>query len=184
MRVVALSGSTSLNSLNTKLLTLVIPKLTARAVTVDAFDFRAAKVPMFDPDVHPNEPPKSVLDFKERLRAAQGLLIVSPEYNYSIPGALKNLIDIASRPPKDSPFKGKVAAQMGVTTGKGGTLQLQVMLRHVLVGLQCISVPGAFTLSNGAQQFDDQGAFVDEANNALLGDFLGRFVDELKVRAR
>lgn len=184
MKVVALSGSTRAESLNTTLLKLVIPKLTERGVTVDEFDFRAAKVPMFDPDVHPTDPPKSVVDFKERVRAAHGLLIVSPEYNYSIPGALKNLLDITSRPPKDSPFKGKVAAQMGVTTGKGGTLQLQVMLRHVLVGLQCISVPGSFTLSNGAEQFDANGGFKDPSNEKLLGDFLERFVDELKVRAR
>ena len=184
MKILAMSGSTRADSWNTKLLKLVIPKLREREVEVDEFDFRAAKVPLFDPDVHMNESPPVVADFKDRLRVAHGLLIVSPEYNYSIPGALKNLLDFASRPPKESPFRGKVAAQLGVTPGKGGTLQGQVMLRHVLVGLQCISLPGSFTLSSAPEQFDEKGELKEAASAKMLGDFLGRFVDELRLRAR
>ena len=116
--------------------------------------------------------------------AADALLIVTPEYNYSVPGSLKNLIDAASRPPKENPFKGKVCAQMGVTAGPGGTLQLQIMLRHVMVGMGCLSVPGAYTVSKGNDAFDDAGALKEEHEKKKLLSFLDSFIDELKVRVR
>ncbi len=184
MKVLALSGSLRTGSWNTKLLHAVLPPLRERGVTVDEWDFKAAKVPIYDPDVHEQNPAPSVIDFKARLKAAHGLLIVSPEFNYSIPGSLKNLLDAASRPPKENPFKGKLAAQMGATPGMKGTLQLQVMLRHVLVGLECLSLPGAFTLSNAPEQFDEKGGLKDPAQQKTLSAFLDKFVDELRLRAR
>ncbi|MCC6333826.1 MAG: NAD(P)H-dependent oxidoreductase [Myxococcales bacterium] len=182
MKVLAFSGSLRTGSWNTKLLALAVDGLRARGVTVDVWDFRAANVPVYDPDTSDAHPWPAVLDVKERIRAAKGLVIVSPEYNYSIPGALKNLLDYVSRPPKDSPFRGKLAGQLGATSGPGGTLQGQVMLRHVLSGLGMTSVAGAFTLSRAAEAFDEAGQLKDAAQRASLDGFLDRYVAELKLR--
>lgn len=184
MKILALSGSLRTGSLNTKLLDYVVPLLRERKIEVDVYDFRAAKIPMYDPDVHEQQPCEGVMNFKTRLKAANGLLIISPEYNFSIPGSLKNLFDAASRPPKENPFKGKVCAQMGVTGGTKGTLQLQIMLRHVMVGLGCLSVPGAFTVSKGTEAFDESGALKDEHEKKMLSGFLDAFAEELKAHAR
>lgn len=182
MNVLAFSGSLRTGSWNTKLITEAVAGLTARGVTVDLWDFRAAQVPIYDPDSSDTSPAPSVLDFKARVARSQGVLISSPEYNYSIPGALKNLIDYASRPPKDNPFRGKVVAQLGATPGPGGTLQGQIMLRHVVMSLQAHSLPGAFTLSKAAEAFDEHGHLKDETHRKSLAALLDRFVDELKLR--
>jgi len=182
MNVVAFSGSLRTGSWNTRLLDLVVPALERRGVTVDRWDFRAANVPIYDPDVHDAAMPPQVLDLKERIRRAKGLVIVSPEFNYSIPGALKNLLDFLSRPPKDNPFRLKLSAQLGATPGPGGTLQGQLMLRHVLSGLGALTFPGAGTISRAAEAFDETGQLKDAAQRASLDGFLDRYVAELKLR--
>ena len=85
MHVVALSGSLRAASWNTKLLAVASEGLKARGVTVDAWDFRAAQVPIYEPDTHEAAMPPQVLDLKERIRAAKGVVIAAPEFNYSIP---------------------------------------------------------------------------------------------------
>jgi len=182
MNVIAFSGSLRSGSWNTRLITEAVAGLTARGVTVDLWDFRAAKVPIYDPDTSDTSPAPQVLDFKARVAKSHGVLISAPEYNYSISGALKNLLDYTSRPPKDNPFRGKVVAQLGATPGPGGTLQGQIMLRHVMVGLMAHSLPGAFTISKAAEAFDEQGHLKDETQKKNLGALLDRFVDELKLR--
>lgn len=182
MNVLAFSGSLRTGSWNTKLLTVAVQGLRARGVTVDVWDFKAAQVPIYDPDTSDAAPAPGVVDFKARLRSAQGLVIAAPEYNYSVPGALKNLIDYASRPPKENPFRGKLVAQLGATPGPGGTLQGQAMLRHVISGLGAFSFPGAVTVSRAAEAFDDAGQLKDPAQRATLDGFLDRYVAELKLR--
>lgn len=182
MTVVAFSGSLRTGSWNTKLLAVAVEALKARGVTVDVWDFRAAQVPIYEPDTHEAAMPPQVLDLKERIRRAKGLVIASPEFNYSIPGALKNLLDFLSRPPKDNPFRGKLVAQLGATPGPGGTLQGQVMLRHVVSGLGAMSFPGAVTVSRAADAFDEASQLKDAAARANLDGFLDRYVAELKLR--
>jgi len=182
MNVLAFSGSLRTGSWNTKLLAVAVEVLRARGVAVDVWDFRAANVPIYDPDTSDANPWPAVLDLKERIRHAKGLVIVSPEFNYSIPGSLKNLLDSLSRPPKDNPFRGKLVAQLGATPGPGGTLQGQIMLRHVISGLGALSFPGAYTLSRAAEAFDDAGQLKDATQRANLEGFLERYVAELKLR--
>lgn len=182
MNVLAFSGSLRTGSWNTKLITIAAAALRARGVSVDLWDFRAANVPIYDPDTSDANPWPAVLDLKERIRRAKGLVLSSPEYNYSMPGALKNLLDSVSRPPKDNPFRGKLVAQLGATPGPGGTLQGQIMLRHVISGLGALSFPGAFTLSRAAEAFDETGHLKDETQRANFEGFLDRYVAELKLR--
>jgi multimeric flavodoxin WrbA len=123
MKVLAFSGSLRTGSVNERLLAVAVKGLVAKGVEVDVWNFKAATIPVYDPDTSDANPPAAMVDFKARLRASTGLLIACPEYNYSYPGSLKNLLDFASRPPAENPFKGRVSAQLGATPGPGGTLR-------------------------------------------------------------
>ncbi len=183
LKIVAVSGSLRIGSFNTTLMKYAAKLLTARGVEVDVFDFKAAQIPPYDADLHEPTSAPGVTDFKLRMKAAQGVLISSPEYNFSIPGVLKNLIDSASRPPAENPFRGKVAVQLGATPGMGGTLQAQMHLRHVLsFGMGCIVMPGQFTISKAQEAFDAAGQLKDEGQKKQLDGLLEKFVAELKLR--
>ena len=95
---------------------------------------RIDEVPFFDQDLQ-ERPPESVVRLKEAIASADALMFVSPEYNRSIPGALKNAIDWASRPREGNPFAGKPALIAGVSTGSIGTAVAQSHLRSVLAYL-------------------------------------------------
>ena len=107
---------------------------------VTEIDLRDLSLPVYDQDIQDKGLPESVKKLKAAIVAADILLICSPEYNYSIPGGLKNAIDWASR--EGNPFKGKVAAVFGVSNGRMGTVRGQVHLRDVLSGLHVYVVHG------------------------------------------
>src|SRR5439155_23545899 len=87
-------------------------------------------IPLYNEDVHERGFPEAVAQFRARIRAADALLIVTPEYNYSVPGVLKNAIDWASCPP-EQPFQDKPIAIMGASTGLFGTTRAQRHLRQM-----------------------------------------------------
>ena len=99
---------------------------------LEIFDLEG--MPIFNQDLEGN-PPQKVKEFKAKIRAADALLIATPEYNYSIPGILKNAIDNASRPYGDSAFDGKPVAIMGASVGMLGTARAQYHLRQCCVFL-------------------------------------------------
>ena len=105
IQVLGFSGSLRKGSCNTALLRLAAEVVLAN-VTLETFDL--APIPMFKEDVRLVGVPEPVKRFKERIAAVDALLIATPEYNYSIPGVLKNAIDWASRPPETSPLDGKL----------------------------------------------------------------------------
>ena len=180
--VLAFAASLRAESWNKKLLAVAAPQLQALGVTVDVFDLFAANIPMFNDDVLQKEIPAGVADLKARINKASAVLIVTPEYNYSVPGVLKNVIDWCSRPPPTNPFKGKFTAHMGATPGSLGTYQSQGQLRHILsIGVNAWVLPGlAFGMSHADKAFDATGALTDEAAKKSLTSFLGRFAEELK----
>jgi len=96
--------------------------------------FEIGGMPLFNQDLESN-PPQIVKDFKAQIRAADAILIATPEYNYSIPGFLKNAIDNASRPYGDNAFAGKPVAIMGASIGNLGTARAQYHLRQCCVFL-------------------------------------------------
>ncbi|PZR03640.1 MAG: NADPH-dependent oxidoreductase [Archangium gephyra] len=179
MKVFAMSGSLRTGSWNTKLLNLAVPLLREKGVEVDVFDFRAANVPVYDPDTSEQQYPAQVTDAKERIRAADGFLLVSPEYNNGIPGALKNFIDFVSRPPREQPWRGKVVAHLGATPGGFATLYAQAQIRQVFNSLAAWSLPGHFVISKAPEAFDDAGHLKDAARMAELDKFLSRYVEAL-----
>lgn len=185
MKIFLVPGSKRQGSHNLKLLELTQKQLQALGHATDLFDFKKADIPVYDEDVLQAGVPKAVQDFKDRVKAADAVLLASPEYNYSVPGPVKNLIDWASRPPPTNPFRGKVVGQMGATPGGGGTLQAQQQIRHILtMGVGAHVLPGlAFTLSRADQAFDERGELKDESHRKQLADYLSRFIAEVVLRA-
>src|SRR5712671_6948282 len=111
--------------------------LCPQGATLDSFGLEG--IPPFNQDEERN-PPKQVVDLKARIRAADAILLVTPEYNYSIPGVLKNAIDWASRPYGDSAWNGKPVAVMGASVGAFGTVRAQYHLRQCFLFLNMDAV--------------------------------------------
>ncbi len=112
------------------------------------------ELPLFNQDIE-QQPPEPVAVFKAAVARADAVLFVSPEYNYSIPGVLKNAIDWGTRPATANVWRGKVAAIMGASPGMLGTARMQYHLRQVLVnlGMQAVLQPEVM-IAQAAQKFD------------------------------
>jgi len=131
----------------------------------------------FNQDEEQN-PPAKVIELKRRIRGADAILIVTPEYNYSIPGVLKNAIDWASRPYGDSAWNGKPVAVMGASIGTIGTARAQYHLRQVFVFLNMLPInQPEVMISNAGERFDAQGNLTDETTKKLIRQLLQRLAD-------
>lgn len=138
-------------------------------------------IPIFDQD---NEliPPPAVVEFKRRIMAADAILFATPEYNYSVPGGLKNAIDWASRPNSQSIWKNKPAAVMGVSVGSLGTARAQYHLRQILVTLNMPTVnQPEVMIGNAEQRFDQDGILTDELSRRLIEKLLVELVRLAKI---
>ncbi len=143
-------------------------------VTLEIFDL--AGIPLFNQDEEGN-PPAAVLELKQRIRAADAILLVTPEYNYSIPGVLKNAIDWASRPYGDNAWDGKPVAVMGASTGRIGTARAQYHLRQVFVFINMYAVNRPeVMIPNAAERFDERGNLKDETAKGLIRGLLESLV--------
>lgn len=183
MKILAVAGSYRAGSLNRKLLALGVRELQAQGAEVDVMDLKALALPMYDGDVEAEAFPPAALDLKERIARAQALFICSPEYNSSIPAGLKNAIDWASRPPSN-PFKGKLAACLGATTGMYGTIRMQPHLRQVLFTLGTDVVPSGLYLARAEDAFDAAtGELKDEVRKKDLHRVVTELIAEVKRRA-
>ena len=129
LHVLGVAGSLRRGSYNRALLREAC-ELAPEGVEIEPYDL--AGIPFYDGDVEDQGDPDAVARFKERIRAADALLIVTPEYNGGIPGVLKNALDWASRPPGESPIEGKPAVVLGASPSPGGTAGAQEQLVRVL----------------------------------------------------
>jgi len=129
-------------------------------------------IPVFNQDDE-MAPPPAVVEFKRRIRAADGILFGTPEYNYSLPGGLKNAIDWASRPYGDNAWRGKPAAVMGASVGNLGTARAQYHLRQILVTLDMpvVNQPEVM-IGNAAQRFEQDGRLSDEPTRKIIRKLL------------
>jgi len=140
-------------------------------------------IPVFNQDDEMT-PPAAVLEFKQKIKAADAILFATPEYNYSVPGGLKNAIDWGSRPHGQSAWKGKTAAIMGVSIGNFGTARAQYDLRKVLVALDMpVVVQPEVMIGNAAERFDQNGTLTDEQSRELIRKLLSTLV-QLEKSAR
>ncbi len=140
--------------------------------------FNLDNIPLYNGDVEQQGFPESVEEFKRKIKEADGLLIVAPEYNYSIPGVLKNAIDWASRLPTETPLDGKPVAIMGASTGRFGTLRSQLHLRQVCFSLNMPTLlkPEVY-ISQAGNKFDENGNLTDEATIERVRSLLYAFAE-------
>jgi len=177
MRILAVSGSLRAESYNTAL-ARAAAKLAPDGVDVELYA-GLAWVPPYDADGDGEEPPAAVEDLRERIVEAEGLLMVTPEYNGSIPGVLKNAIDWASRPHRESALWGKTVAIAGATTGQYGAIWAQQDLRRVLGMAGARVVDGEVPVPRAQEKFDSEGRLVDP----MLAERLRAHMDALVAEA-
>ena len=171
-----LLGSLRRKSFNRMALAAARERLPAGVTMLPEPDLRP--VPPYDDDVRVADGfPPVVAAIRESIRAADAVLFVSPEYNFSIPGALKNAIDWISRE-ADQPLRDKPVGMMGAAGGPVGTARMQYHLRMVLAFLDArpINKPEVF-ISLAAQRFDEDGRLTDETTGKLIADHLQALAD-------
>jgi chromate reductase, NAD(P)H dehydrogenase (quinone) len=169
MNVLGISGSLRQASYNTMALRAA-QKLAPEGMRIEIADI--STIPLYNDDVRAAGYPDSVTQLKERVRAADAVLLVTPEYNFSIPGVLKNTLDWLSRPPAP-PFDGKPVAIMGASPGMVGTARVQYHLRQVLLFLNTFTVnkPEVF-INLAASKFSPEGELTDAPTAQIIGELL------------
>ena len=174
VRILGIAGSRRRGSYNQAALRAA--KLLAPA-NVEIEIFQLDEIPMFNEDDE-KSPPSSVVELKNRVRRADGVLIVTPEYNYSIPPILKNAIDWASRPYGESAWSGKAAAIMGASPSTIGTCRAQHHLRQILVSLNLFTLcQPEVVIADAARRFDENGNLIHEPTKRLIQELLNKLVD-------
>jgi chromate reductase, NAD(P)H dehydrogenase (quinone) len=174
VHILGICGSLRKDSMNRKLLRaageLLPPDVSYEIAGIEG-------IPVYNQDDEANIPP-AVAALKEKIRKADAILFGTPEYNYGIPGALKNAIDWASRPYGDNAWKDKPVAAMSVSVGMLGGARAVYQLRqsYVFLDMYPLSKPEVF-VSFGMKKFDEQGRFIDEDGRKLIGQMLQALAD-------
>lgn len=159
IEVIGISGSLRRKSYNTLLLHTAI-KLAPEDMLITP---ASIDLPLYNEDLHEQGDPVEVINLKAQIAKADAVLIVTPEYNYSVPGVLKNAIDWVSRPP-EQPFSGKPVAIMGASPGKFGTARAQYHLRQTFVCLNAAVLNKPEVMVGGVKGlFDENGQMTDQA---------------------
>jgi chromate reductase len=175
--ILGIAGSLRKESFNRALLRAA-EELTPQGARIETFELDG--IPPFNQDEEANPHPK-VVELKQRIRAADAILFVTPEYNYSIPGVLKNAIDCASRPYGDSAWSEKPVAIMGASIGTIGTARAQYHLRQTFVFLNMYPVnQPEVMVSNAHERFDQEGKLTDDTTKQLVQQLLSKLVDWTK----
>jgi chromate reductase, NAD(P)H dehydrogenase (quinone) len=173
IRILGIAGSLRRDSFN-KWALRAAQKLAPQGVTLDICEIDG--IPPFNQDDE-KSPPGKVVELKRRIREANAILIATPEYNYSVPGVLKNAIDWASRPYGDSAWAKKPVAVMGASVGALGSARAQYHLRQMFVFLDMYAVNHPeVMIANASQRFDAQGNLTDETSKGLIRQLLQNLV--------
>ncbi|HWU87600.1 MAG TPA: NAD(P)H-dependent oxidoreductase [Kofleriaceae bacterium] len=164
--LLGICGSLRKGSLNRALLAAVGEALPAGATLRQ---WESLDLPIFNSDLGE---PAAVVELKRAIAEADGVMFAVPEYNYSIPGGLKNALDWVSRPPPSSPLRGKPCGLIGAASGMSGTIRAQTHLRQMLVfsDSPCLSQPEVL-IPRAQERFDAAGRLADESTRALLARF-------------
>lgn len=174
IKILGIAGSLRQESYNRGTLRAAT-ELVPEGAEIEIFELDG--IPGFNQDEEQN-PPEKVAEFKRKIREADAILFVTPEYNYSIPGVLKNAIDWASRPYGDSAWNGKPAAIMGASIGAIATARAQYDLRKMMVFLNMFPVnQPEVMIGNAAEKFDDRGNLTDEETKDFIRQLLQNLVD-------
>ena len=173
VRILGIAGSLRRGSYNRALLRAAQQLLPANT-TLDIFELHG--IPVFSEDDEAN-PPAVVVEMKKKVREADALLFATPEYNYSVPGGLKNAIDWGSRPYGDSAWIGKPAAIMGASLGRMGSARAQYHLRQIFVYLQVEAVlQPEVMVGNASEYFDKDLNLMHETSRRLIRELIEALV--------
>ena len=169
VRILGIAGSLRRESYNRAVLKAA-RRLVPEDATIKIFELDG--IPGFNQDEEQN-PPAKVVELKKRIREADAVLFVTPEYNYSVPGVLKNAIDWASRPYGDSAWNGKPAAIMGASIGAIGTARAQYHLRQMMVFLNMFPLnQPEVMIGNASERFDVDGNLKDDETKEFIRQLL------------
>src|SRR5881398_978149 len=174
IRILGIAGSLRRGSYNRAALRAAT-ELAPKDATVETFELDG--IPPFNQDDEKN-PPAKVAELKRRIREVNAILFVTPEYNYSISGVLKNAIDWASRPHGDSAWNGKPAAIMGASPGHIGTARAQYHLRQILVYLNMFPInQPEVMIAHAEERFDQEGNLTDVITKEFILALLQNLVE-------
>jgi chromate reductase, NAD(P)H dehydrogenase (quinone) len=173
--VLAIAGSLRAESFNAAL-ARAARDVAPAGVEIELFD-GLRDLPLYDGDLEGDEIP-AVRELRERIAVADAVLFVTPEYNGSIPGVLKNAVDWASRPRDDAALRGKTAAVAGASTGQYGALWAQQDLRRVLGIAGARVVKGELPVGRAQDVFDESGVLTSPLVAERLRDHLAELVRE------
>ena len=173
LRILGFAGSLRAGSYNRALLAAAV-EVAPEEMRLEAFDLRA--IPLYDGDVEAEGDPEGVAAFKQAIRAADGVLMVTPEYNHGVPGVMKNAIDWASRPPQDAALAGKPVGLIGASPGITGSARAQSQLRQAFEFTNSFCMPQPELLVFKAhEKFDAEGRLIDETTGRYLRRYLEAF---------
>jgi chromate reductase len=173
MNILAISGALRQASTNTALLHAVKAQA-PQGMTIEVATLHG--IPLYDGDEElKHGKPAAAVALDQRIRAADGVIISTPEYNFSVPGVLKNATDWLSR--DGNPFKWKRVGIMGASGGPVGTARSQYHLRQNLQGLEAIVMPKPEIFVGNSQDKFENGKLIDERTRKVIGTWLAAFTD-------
>ena len=174
MKILGICGSLRAGSLN-RLLLRAATESAPSGVTLEVAELH--EIPLFNEDVEAQGDPAPVKMLRERIRDADAVLIATPEYNWGVPGVLKNAIDWVSRPPGRSFLKQKPVAVMGVSSAAWGTTRSQLQLRQTLTYLDALTLQTPWVyVPMGKEKFDGSGALTDERTRQQVKELVAALV--------
>jgi chromate reductase len=176
LTIVGIAGSLRRGSYNAAVLR-ALPELAPAAMTIDTERAAIGEFPLYNADIQNEQGfPAAVEALGERIRAADGIVIVTPEYNYSVPGVLKNAIDWLSRL-SDQPFKGKPVALQSASPGLLGGARAQYHLRQTMVFVEALVMPKPeiFVTQASGKIDEASGRLTDEQTRDMIGQQLAAF---------
>jgi chromate reductase, NAD(P)H dehydrogenase (quinone) len=170
LQVLGVAGSLRRASFNRALLRAAL-ELAPQSMKIEIFDL--APLPLYNQDEDGEHAPTSARAWRDALWAADAFLIVTPEYNYGVPGVLKNALDWASRPPQHHPLKGLPVAIMGATQGMWGTARGQAQLRQnfVFPNALVLNQPEVL-IAQASEKFDATGNLTDQTTRTFVSNLL------------
>jgi chromate reductase, NAD(P)H dehydrogenase (quinone) len=182
LRVVGIAGSLRRASYNRALL-CAAQQLAPPCLRIEIEELD--DVPMFNADLDAVGPPEGVARLRQAVQAADGVLLVTPEYNHGVPGVMKNAIDWLSQPLRQSVLDGKPTALMGASTGFAGTARGQAQLRQAFVLTNTPAMLRPEVLVGRAQEkFDGTGRLTDEGTRLFVASFLEQFAVWIRQQQR
>jgi chromate reductase len=175
MRVLGISGSLRRGSHNLALLRAAAAQLPPNAEFEEFGDL--ALIPAYNED-HDADPPEAVSSLRHAIAAADAVVIATPEYNSSVPGALKNALDWASRPFPENGLRGKPVCVIGASTGLFGAVWAQAELRKILTAIGANVIDQDLPIGHAHEAFDEQGRLRDPELNDRLAEIVTALLEQ------